>query len=1183
MRTIKTEKTFSLGGAQHGIRCVTAWWLLIVAGALLCFQQCSDNPASVPKSLSLHARGDTVVSVHDSLRIYLTVPDAAARGVGFRWFIDTPHRIDSVSDSIITTVFSIADTGKHCLVVKAIDKDGIVSAPDTFWFTVTYSRPVVTLFADSLVSIGASYTVRFVVVDADHRIAYYSWYIDNLSNSRVSTDTVVSWAWNIADTGMHRIIARAVDRDSVRSYPCSLAVRVTYSRPAVTLYADSLVSVGAPFTVRFVGVDADHQIAYYSWYIDNANNSRVSMDTVVTWAWNIADTGVHRIIARAVDRDSVRSYPCSLAVRVTYNRPAVRLNGNAIAYVGAPYSVHLSSTDAANRIAGYIWYVDDSLKYRAAADTILVLSWTLADTGRHVVGAWAINRDSVRSYPDSLVVQVKYLRPIVTPLPDRSVKIHDTLVLHLSASDPISHVVKYRYYFDNPALSVTTSDTVVKRIWSVADTGRHRFMVTAINADSIESYSDLSYINVTYSRPKVLHPSDTIVKVNDTLVLHFTAYDQITPIIGYRYFIDDAKAWIATGDSIVRTVWHVADSGSHVFVVEAINKDSIASLPDTFHVAVTYERPQVTLRADTLAAITDTVKLTAHASDGDGRIDHYLWSIDGLGSQWLATPDSSLHWLFGGIGESFHTVRVIAVDNDGFASGADSVRIHITLNRPQVRLPAKDTAMYANQDLKLKATVVSTIRPIAQYRWMVDGRLQPQSITSDTITLRWSASAAGAHLVSLTVKNSDSVESLPDTMLVRVSSGSITIAPLRDTTILSRDTLKIVCKATSDNPGSTIVKYLWGFSGAAVWDDSTILPNHALAYSGKGAVRVSVGARDNMGLLAMATFTVTFNRPPDSVVVRTPRNGDTLLLSQRAPTCTVPFSFSASDPDNDSIVYSLSWGPAADSMVQVYQGKNQSSAITVTRPGQYFWNVSARDPFGQTRTANGTVTAIREYRICFVGHSIIVGMMGDGISGGFRGGVLDSLRKTLGKYERLKVVGPYTSPFMSRSKVDDSCMAISGTTAPEIYLMLYYDWPQLAADIWVLMIGVNDAYSGTELRYSSMLMDVMISRNPAGRLYVLNGTPLTPEMVVHNANLPYFNIAIADSIRVRDSVATLGTKKSHVFQVDAFTAVTKNNGQLDSTLIADNVHPNQKGYNKLRDAIFTVMKKSIPPAILKNP
>jgi hypothetical protein len=223
------------------------------------------------------------------------------------------------------------------------------------------------------------------------------------------------------------------------------------------------------------------------------------------------------------------------------------------------------------------------------------------------------------------------------------------------------------------------------------------------------------------------------------------------------------------------------------------------------------------------------------------------------------------------------------------------------------------------------------------------------------------------------------------------------------------------------------------------------------------------------------------------------------------------------------------------------------------------------------------MVVIREHRICFVGHSIVVGLNGSDTTGGFRAGVLDSLRSTLGPYERLKAVGPTTSTwYMIHSPEDDSCMAISGISAQTLYNTMSV-FPSLNADIWVLMIGVTDNYNPRGLQYTGFLMDLMVGRNPDSRLYVLNGNQSSSDYYWANYWLPSFNQGLLDSIAVRVAAG------AHVFEVDAFTALSDSAGHYDSTLFADGLHPNVTGYERLRDAIFSTMKSSDPPVIRQAP
>jgi hypothetical protein len=409
-----------------------------------------------------------------------------------------------------------------------------------------------------------------------------------------------------------------------------------------------------------------------------------------------------------------------------------------------------------------------------------------------------------------------------------------------------------------------------------------------------------------------------------------------------------------------------------------------------------------------------------------------------------------------------------------------------------------------------------------------------------------------------------------DTMTITVKKGGPVLIPLHDTTISSTDTLHIACQASDSN--GTIVKYLWNFSGSTSWTDSTTVGSHLLTYAGSAQVQCVVGARDNHGLIGTDTFTVKFIRPPDSLVVMIPQPCDTIFIQQKTPACSLSFSFGAVDSDLNPLTYSLSWGINATSLAVVYQGPNQSVQISGVAPGSYCWKVLAWDSFGHVISKSGSVLVLRQYLIGFVGHSIVAGLNGDGINGGFRGGVLDSLRFHLGPYERVKPVGPVTPPLMSRSIVDDSCLALISATGFEVWQSLYSIATQLTADIWVLMTGVNDDYEPIGLQYAISIMDLMHQRNPDSRIYVLDGLPRPTSDPYATYWLPYFNQGLADTIQVRQAAGT------HVSMVEIDSALCPH-GIFTNTFLSDSVHPNQAGYDTLVRYIYTTMKKSTPTAI----
>lgn len=824
----------------------------------------------------------------------------------------------------------------------------------------------------------------------------------------------------------------------------------------------------------------------------------------------------------------------------------------------------------------FLWFFDSPLTLDTTFDNHIVKRFSLRDTGSHVIVIKAVGDRGNESAPETLFVEVTYPRPTMIAQGDSIAYVNTPYVFHCSSTSSGARVARYEWYIDTPGHQTVSIDTAPSLSWAIGDTGQHFIVAKAIDEQGIASLPSILSIRVTYLRPQLRLSAPAFVKVNSALMVRFSASDPFSSTLKYRYYIDSANKSVTTFDSTVTLAWPSANPETHLLVGKAINAVGVESLPETLSVRVTASRPAVTLSVPAAVPVNDTIAITANAVDLDGAVKQYRWSIDG--GFWFTTDTSSILWAFNNSPTvaGSHTVSVVAIDNDSLFSDTATNRIAVTLNRPAVRfLDSRDTTIYAGTTLTIRAAASDSNGVIAAYRWMVDGRPAGQFARSDSARFTWGTADAGVHHLMLTVVDDDSLESPPDTLRVKVLAGTPAITAMHDTTVLSSDTVRVTCSAS--DPNGTIVRYLWNFSGSG-WGDSTTVPNNTLVYAGKSIVSVIVGAKDNDGLIAADTVTVTFNRPPDSITMQTPGLNDTFRFTQTAARCTVSFAYHAPDPDNDPVTYSLFWGPSSiDSVALNYQGLNRSASVGVTRPGLYFWRLVARDSRGQTSTKTGKVVVLREYRICFVGHSVVVGMGGDGFAGGFRGGVLDSLRKNLGTYERLKVVGPFVTNAMGSSIIDDSCMAVSGTTAREIYLMLGLDQIRLWADIWVLMIGVNDNYSYNEYGYTAKIMDIMNSRNPQSRLYVVNGYALSDAFTLANFYRPYFNQALADS------VATRNTKGAHISIVDVFAAFGTATGQYDSTWYADGLHPNQLGYNRLRDRIYTSMKGSNPPALPANP
>jgi lysophospholipase L1-like esterase len=853
---------------------------------------------------------------------------------------------------------------------------------------------------------------------------------------------------------------------------------------------------------------------------------------------------------------------------------SISVAGDSVVVIHDTLTLRISVPDAARRGVRFSWFIDDPDTRDTTADSILAKVCLVADTGSHFAVVTAFDRDGIASQPDTVRFNVVYVKPILTLAADTIGFVNIPFVARLIARQGVSPIERYEWFLDNPLNVKSALDTAIVWTWKTADTGTHLLVVRAIDRDGLRSSPDSLSVRVTYTRPRISPLSDTTIKINDSLVLYLHATDSLLPVISYSCFIDDTGSLPAVTDSAIRTFWRVADTGSHRLIVSAVNSAGIASAPDTSSITVTCRHPRVRLLVDSAGAINDTCVFSIQADDSDGAVVEYHWSIDS--SAWTATPSSTLAWTFVGKNAAgMHSVRAFVIDNDGLLSDTSTAAIWISLLRPTVSLRIDDTTIYAGQTLRLKADAFDTNGVIAGYQWFLDGQAITRSAQSDSTVLLFAVSDTGTHHVSCAVIDDDSLESLPDSTLIRVLPGTPTINAMNDTALSSLDSVVLTC--TASDPNGSIIRYLWNTDGSG-WNDSTAVPEYRFWYSGQPQVRVLVAALDNDGLYAIDTIQVTFNRPPDSITLKQPLLPvDTCWLSIVAPSHTLTFEYECQDPDGDSILYTVSWGNAPDTLVAEYKGYDRTCSLTLATEGIFYWKIDARDSWGNVRTMNGAFVAMREYRICFIGHSIVAGMGGNDIVGGFRGGVLDSLRKTLPVTARLKTVGTVTTLHMSGSTVDDTSLAIDGITAKNLARQLDSGATSLTADIWVFLIGANDAFNFDERNYTNLIMDTMIARNSNARIYVCNSPPLSASFTVHMANLPGFNQFIADS------VAEKSLRGAHMFRVDAFTTLTTNGQYNQAWYNTDGIHPNQTGYNRLVDTIFALMKNSVPPAIPIGP
>jgi len=699
--------------------------------------------------------------------------------------------------------------------------------------------------------------------------------------------------------------------------------------------------------------------------------------------------------------------------------------------------------------------------------------------------------------------------------------------------------------------------------WPVSDTGKH---VVVLGTESDKYYHDTIIVFVKADKPHVKIKGPAQATVNDTVIFHVKGTDNDGSITQYMWSIDkNGDFWHTEKKDSFKVVWGISDSGTHVVRVKGIDNDGLISDPDSTVINVITLCPIVSLSHDTSVFCNDTLILISSASDHNGKIIGYKWTVDGSLD---SSSSDTLILSWNTKSAEKHLVTVVAVDDDSLESLPDTMVIDVKPGIP-VAEPVNDTTIFINDTLKLKTVAYDSNGTIIDYRWSIDGKISGNN--SDSLLLCWDINSTGSHVVIFSAIDNDSLQSEPDTVLIEVLPGYPVIVPVADTVLTGNDPVTVSCIASDIN--GVITGYVWDLDGTG-WKDSSANPQKTISFTGNRSVRVLMGAIDDDGLLSVDTFNVSFNSPPEINIVK-PKLSDTLVFGEQQFPVLFEFEGLITDPDSDSFSVSLYLRENGD-YHQVYSGDGDSMAIRIESPGEILWRISAQDKFGNKQQKEGALVIIRQHKICYFGHSIVAGDCGDGKAGGFRAGVLKGLRDSLGPFECIKAVGSLCTRNMNDYRSDDSCLAISGTTARDMKYV-FKSYPDFKADIWVLMMGANSEYKNPELENTIYLIDEMHSRNPQSRIYVLNSPPFPEPSQWESSNyyLNIFNQELSDSVSVRES------EGKKIALVDVFTLLT-NEGELDQTLFHDHVHPNQTGYDMMSEEILRIMFSQDSPAVLPD-
>jgi len=498
---------------------------------------------------------DTAIFANDSLVIRAAATDRNGFVARYLWSIDSAG-YTIVTDSAWRTAGWGVRGGRHVVRAVAMDDDSVLSAPESVVVTVRLTPPAIRAPLDTSVAINDTLVIIAERTDTFSTAVRYLW----AKNGRDFSDTTTAGSFPVVFgrllAGRRQALVKAVDSHRLESIVDTVKVTVHLYAPTVSIIHDTAVAINDTIVLHATASDTNGRIVSYVW----APAGNAFRDTTKTSSLPLrftrADTGTHVIKVMAIDDDTLMSNIDSVKLSVRMKLPpVVKCMGDTAVFINDTVIVHAAGTESGSKspIVAFVWAKDGGVFVDTTATGALALRFTRNSAGNHTIKVKAVDRDTMESLPDSMILSVALGAPRVKAMHDTAVFINDTALLHAAGTDTNGRVVFYAWAVDGAAFADTTVAGMLKKVWGRSGTGTHRVKVIAIDDDTLPSQPDSMTVTVRLGMPVVKHTRDTSVVRGDTVNVTISASDTNGTIRKYYWDIG-GKGWSDSSDSPSRPI-----------------------------------------------------------------------------------------------------------------------------------------------------------------------------------------------------------------------------------------------------------------------------------------------------------------------------------------------------------------------------------------------------------------------------------------------------------------------------------------------------------------------------------------------------------------------------------------------------------------------------------------------------
>ncbi|GAA0894018.1 hypothetical protein GCM10009122_36980 [Fulvivirga kasyanovii] len=940
------------------------------------------NPAAVNVAPTVNAGADITLTLPtNSTNITGTASDTDGSIVTYAWTQQSgPSAATTSGAASATLTVSNLVEGTYKFRITVTDDDG-ATAFDEINVIVNpaaiNSPPTANAGSDKTINLPTnSTTLAGSGSDSDGSVASYAWsQISGPSATLANQNTATLSLSNLVE-GNYEFRLTVTDDDGATGTDNVLVTVIAANQNPVA-NAGSDITLTLPTNATNLSgsaTDADGTIAVYLWEqisgpatatITNAGTATASVSNLVEGTYQFQLTATDDDGAEDTDivQVTVVSVPANVApVTNAGSDKNITLPVNSVVLNG-------SASDSDGTIATYTWTkTSGPSTFTLSGQNTATLTASNLVAGTYIFRL-TVTDDDGASHFDEATVNVALATVNQSPVADAGSNMSITLptnsvVLNGSGTDPDGTVAGYAWSQVSGPSSATLSGaaTATLNAGNLIE-GVYTFQLTVTDNQGASGSDNVSVTVTALNTPPVVNAGSDVnlVLPTDNVDITGTATDSDGTIASTQWtqVSGSAASFTVSGNTISITG---LTAGNYIFRFRATDDDG-DSAQDDVEVVVTASNilPVVNAGPDKAVTLpTNTVNLTGTASDSDGTIASYSWSIIS-GPVATLTNQNTATVTVSNLTEGSYTLRFTATDNDG---GSKSDQAIITVHPEATNQPPTANAG-PNLSITLPTNFVTISGSgsdadgtIASYNWTKkSGPSAGTLANSTTSTLTASGLVEGTYVFTLAVTDDDGATNTDD-VTVTVNPEDVNQSPTSkagsDITLVLPTNSTNIAGAGSD-PDGTIVSYSWSqISGpAAATISGAATPTVTVSGLVEGTYTFNLTVQDDDGAtdddyVNVIVQAETVNQKP------TANAGldKTLIL----PTNTINISGSGSDIDG--AVTSYLWTKVSGPSANLTNTANPTMTASNLLEGIYKFRLTVTDDDGETGSDEVVVTVL---------------------------------------------------------------------------------------------------------------------------------------------------------------------------------------------------------------------------------